>query len=613
MAQKVLDVEDIRRLSDLGEVISAQVALKRVGRRLRGVCPFHSEKSPSFYVDPDKGLWHCFGCKAGGDVFRFVELSMGLSFPEAAQWLARRLGGEFRRRSTAQTSETQRLADMNSEAAGFFRRMLFAQEGEAARAYLEERGLSSEEAIRFGLGYAPQDWSRLFDLLRDKGFGEQEIFRSGLCLSRPSGGGYDRFRNRLIFSIFDTQQRIVGFGGRALAEEDEPKYLNSPETPLFQKGRTLYGLSWASRAIASRQRAVVVEGYFDLIRCHLCGIEEAVATLGTALTAAHLVLLRRRRTEKVFLAFDADSAGLRAALRSREIGAEAEVKVLAAELPAGHDPDSYLLSEGPEALEKVLAKGKPLVELTLEGILKKYEGQPANQRLGLLKEGAEILCGLQDAAEKAYYISWLGERYCGEGRENLAKVEQILVSQIAALSRKAGRSRYAGTPQAESRQDTTAEEALSSQVSGATPSAKLERQVLACLLAQPSILVNRPELIQPEDFCEPAHRRLAEAMLPLARQGEEPGSDRLSLCFEEGELRSLLAELVLGAEPWMNAAEVEKTLKRLQAIRVEKRRRELALLLEKEKEEEKRRLLQEEIHALARERSRQVGRWVVGE
>jgi DNA primase len=608
MAQKLLDKEEIRRLSDLAEVISAHVALKPMGRKLRGLCPFHSEKAPSFYVDPDKGLWHCFGCKAGGDVFRFVELMMGLSFPEAAQWLARRLGGEFRQRSAARTSEIQRLAAINSEAAAFYRRILHSEEGKPASAYLEKRGLSSKEAVRFGLGCAPNDWSRLFALLRDKGFSEGDIFRSGLCIARESGGGYDRFRNRLIFPILDTQERIIGFGGRALAEEDEPKYLNSPETPLFQKGHTLYGLSWATRAIAARRRAVLVEGYFDLIRCHLCGIEEAVATLGTALTPAHLELLRRRQTEKAFLAFDADSAGLQAALRSREIGAEVELKVLFLRLPKGHDPDTFLLAEGPEAFEQSLEEAKPLIELALEEVLAKFAEAPANERVSLLREGAEVLRGLQDRGEREYYISWLAERYCGESRGNLSKVEQILVSQISAL---AGRTRRGGrSPEP---RDTTAEEALAAQVSGEAPCMRLERQVLACLLAQPSILMKKPEVVGPQDFSEPQHQRLAETMLSLARQGEEPQGDRVSLCFEEGAMQGLVAELALSSEPWMDSAEVEKALQRLHAIRVERRRRELSLLLEKEKEEDKRRLLQEQIHSLARERSRQVGRWVVGE
>jgi len=608
MGQRLFDKDEIRRLSDLAEVVSAHVVLKPVGRKLRGLCPFHAEKTPSFHVDPDKGLWHCFGCKAGGDVFRFVELIMGLSFPEAAQWLARRLGGEYRQRSASQTSELQRLASINSEAAAFFRHTLSSPEGKEAQAYLKKRGLTAEDALRFGLGCAPNEWSRLFELLRDKDFGEEEILRSGLCLSRASGGGYDRFRHRLTFAISDTQGRVVGFGGRALAEEDEPKYLNSPETPLFQKGRLLYGLPWAARAIASQRRAIVVEGYFDLIRCHLRGFEEAVATMGTALTPAHLDLLRRRQTEKVYLAFDADSAGLRAALRSREIGAEAEMKVLAVPLPEGEDPDSLLLSREGEALEKALGEAKPLLEIALEEILAKYEGQPSNQRLGALREGSGILSTLQDAAEKDFYISWLAERYCGEKRVNLAKVEQILVSQLAAQGGKAARSRRDRTAQ-----DKTAEEALASQVSGPAPSARLERQLLACLLTQPSMLLERPEIIRREDFFEPLHRRLAEAMLSLARQGKEPAAGRVSLCFEEPEALGLVAELALGAAPWMDAAEVEKTVMRLRTMWAERRWRELSLLLEKEKEEEKRRLLEAEIHSLARERSRQVGRWVVGE
>ncbi len=607
-AKRLLDKEEIRRLTDLVEVVSTQVALSGSGRRLRGLCPFHPEKTPSFHVDTEKGLWHCFGCKAGGDAFRFVELAMGLSFPEAAQWLARRLGGEYRSGSPRQTSEFSRLAEMNSQAAALYRRLLSSPQGAEARAYLEKRGFSSQDALKFGLGYAPAEWERLFRDLRDRGFSEEEILRSGLCLQRETGGGYDRFRHRLIFPIYDLQERVIGFGGRALTKEEEPKYLNSPETPLFQKGRTLYGLSWAAKAVASRRRAIIVEGYFDLMRCHLAGFEEAAATLGTALTPAHLEMLRRRQAEKVFLAFDADSAGLQAALRSREFAGAAEMKVLAVTLPAGHDPDTLLLSQGVAPMEKALAEAKPLLELALEGILAKYEGQPENARLGLLKEGAEVLTGVKDIVDREFYISWLAERYCGKKGENVAKVEQMLLSQVGSLA-----GTFAKRTAASWTRQQTAVEALASQVSHETPQVKLERRLLSCLLAQPTLVQQKPEMLRPEDFAETAHQQLAEAISSLARQGEAADAARLSIYFEGNELLGLVAELAVAAEPWMEAAEAEKLLGRIRAQKMEQRRRELSRLVENEKEEEKRRLLQAELHTLTKEKSRQVGRWVVGE
>jgi len=605
---RVLDIEEIRRQTDLVEVVSAHVALKGSGRRMLGLCPFHEEKTPSFQVNSEKGFWYCFGCRAGGDVFKFVELIQGLNFAEAAQWLARRLGGEFRQRNARQTTELQRLANMNADAAAFFRRLLAASEGKAARAYLEKREITPDIVLRFGLGYAPAEWSELFHLLKDKGYKEEEIYRSGLCLKRQqSEGGYDRFRNRLIFPIQDLQERIVGFGGRALTAEDEPKYLNSSETPLFQKGQTLYGLPWAARSIASSKRAIIVEGYFDLIRCHVGGIEEAVATLGTALTAAHLDLLRRRQTERVLLAFDADSAGMQAALRSREIFANSGMKVAAVSLPPGQDPDSFILSDGPEALEGALSTAKPLLELTLEGITNKYLDLPANQRTGMLQESAKILGGISDLAERQYYVSWLAEKYCGEKGKNLSKVEQILVSQISSLQR-SRKDRAAGFEP-----EKSAADALAGQVSEVAPLAKLERQLLACILASPAALLEAPELIRVEDFSEPANQSLAEGIIILMERGEAPAAEALNRHFEESEMRSLVAELALRAEPWMDQTELFKLIKMLRAAGITQRRRELSLLLENEREEGKRKLLQAEIHALAREKSRQVGRWVVGE
>jgi DNA primase len=606
-AKRLLDKEEIRRQTDLAEVVAAHVQLKASGRKLRGLCPFHPEKTGSFYVDPDKGLWHCFGCKAGGDVFRFVELISGLSFVEAAQWLARRLGGEYRLSQKVERSETARLAALNAEAAAFYRRLLFSDEGNFARTYLEKRGFDREAAVTFGLGYAPNDWENLAPFLLDKGFKEGELLQSGLCLKRPRGTGlYDRFRHRLIFPIADMQERVVAFGGRALRPEDEPKYLNSPETPLFQKSRTLYGLPWAARAMAAKSRTLVVEGYFDLIRCHLADFKETVATLGTALTAFHLEALRRR-TEKIYLAFDSDSAGLQAALRSREIVAAAGVTVLVLRLPAGDDPDTFLQSQGGEALEKALANAKPLLEIALEQILEKYAGKPERERLPVLREGGDLLSELSNEAERNFYLAWLAEKYCGPKGENLGKVEQILLNQIRG--RRAPGRGASGTKAP----DSTTLEALSRQVSGLSPGAKLERQLLSGLLSQPEVWLQEPEGLALELFSDPGHRQIVAVMLAVAAKGETPEAAGLSGRLEDNELKTLLAELALAGSPWLDLAEIRKLVERLHSLRNEEKRRELTLLLEKEKAEPARQKLQAEIHALARERSRKVGRRVVGE
>jgi len=604
-AKRLLDKEEIRRQTDLAEVVAGHVQLKSSGRKLRGLCPFHPEKTGSFYVDPDKGLWHCFGCKAGGDVFRFVELISGLSFVEAAQWLARRLGGEYRLSQKADRSETTRLAALNEEAAAFYRRILFSSEGKVALSYLEKRGFDREAAVTFGLGYAPNDWENLAPLLSDKGYKEGELLQSGLCLKRTRGSGlYDRFRHRLIFPITDMQERVVAFGGRALRPEDEPKYLNSPETPLFQKSRTLYGLPWAARPMAAKGRALMVEGYFDLLRCHLADFKETVATLGTALTASHLEALRRR-TEKIYLMFDSDSAGLAAALRSREIVAAAGVTVLVVRLPAGDDPDTFLQAQGGEALEKALTKAQPLLEIALEQLLVKYAGKSERERLPVLREGADLLGELPNAPERNYYLTWLAEKYCGPKGENLGKVEQILLSQMRAR-------RTPGRSAVESKTPEASLETLSRQVSGPTPSAKLERQLLAGLLTQPEILQQEPDLLTPELCADRGHRTIVEAMLAVAAQGVLPEAGAVSEQLAEASPKALLAELALASSPWLDSAEIKKLIERLQGLRNEEKRRELALLLEKEKEAVTRQQLKE-LHALSQERARKVGRRVVGE
>jgi DNA primase len=291
-------IEAIRARADIVEIVQQYVALRPSGRGFKGLCPFHSEKTPSFNVDPERGLWRCYGaCGTGGDVFSFVQKVDNLSFPEAAEKLARRYGLPFQRggESPERASERERLFRVNALAEAFFREQF--QQAPRVREYVARRGLSPESVDQFRLGYAPAAWERLAAYLAARRVPEADAERVGL-LVRDERGVRDRFRNRLIFPIVDVEGRPIAFGGRAM-EDVPPKYLNSPETPIFTKGRTLYGLHLARKAIQSAGSAVVVEGYMDLIACHQAGITQAVATLGTAITPDAVRVLRRHTSQLV--------------------------------------------------------------------------------------------------------------------------------------------------------------------------------------------------------------------------------------------------------------------------------------------------------------------------
>ncbi len=349
-------IEEIRSASDIAAVVRAYLPLQRAGRRLKALCPFHREKTPSFFVDPERQLFKCFGCGEGGDVFSFVMKRERVDFAEAARILAQKAGialperGEYR----APEAQKSKLYEINAWAAEqvYHKWLLRSAEAQPAREYLKSRGFDSDCAKRFTLGFALPGWDNLLNEAKKQKFSPGLLLKAGLALTREDGGVYDRFRGRLIFPIRDTQRRVVGFGARAL-DDSEPKYLNSPETHLFQKGRTLYAVDAAMEAMRRERRAIVVEGYTDTIMAHKMGVEWTVAVLGTALTPDHVRLLRRW-VEEAFLVMDPDSAGQSSSDRSIQSFIEEELPVRVVTLPKGTDPCDYLRSEGAESFLKLL-------------------------------------------------------------------------------------------------------------------------------------------------------------------------------------------------------------------------------------------------------------------
>jgi DNA primase len=389
-------VEDIRRENDIVEVISEYVPLKRSGNRYRGLCPFHMEKTPSFYVDPEKQLFHCFGCNAGGDVISFVMMKEGVGFADAVRILARRKGIELER--FGRTSVHSDLYRLNEFAASFFRGSLSEERNRAAMDYLRARGIGKEAMEAFGIGYAPPGWNEFLRAAKRAGFEMDLIVRSGLVVGKEDGY-YDRFRDRIMFPIRSVDGRIVGFGGRAISNSpDIPKYINSPETPIYSKRKVLYGMDLAKRWIMEREEVVIVEGYLDMISAYQAGVTNVVASLGTSLTKEQVELLRRW-AKRAIIAYDSDEAGKEAVLRGLRLFEDADMDVMVASIPEGHDPDSLIREVGADAFKRALEDAKPLFDFELDLVKRRYDISTEVGKARAVKAMARLLGGEGDLSD----------------------------------------------------------------------------------------------------------------------------------------------------------------------------------------------------------------------
>jgi DNA primase len=434
------DIVTVRERADIADVIGERIQLKPAGGgRLKGLCPFHDEKSPSFSVNPSLGFYHCFGCGESGDVISFLRNSEHLSFVEAIELLAGRYniqltyeqGGAAAGR---QTSQRTRLVEANKVAQAFFAEQLATPGAGAARTFLAERGFDRQVALDYGVGYAPEGWDVLVKHLRSKGFTEAELTASGLA-SDGRRGPIDRFRHRLVWPIREMTGEIVGFGARKLSTDpadDSPKYLNTPETPLYRKSHVLYGLDVAKKEVARRRQAVVVEGYTDVMACHLAGVPTAVATCGTAFGGDHIGLLRRLLMdsgalvgEVVFL-FDGDAAGQKAALKAFEDDQKFVTQMFIAVSPGGMDPCELRLAKGDAAVLDLVASRIPLVEFALRSTLAKYDLETAEGRVQALSVTAPLVAKIKDEALRPEYArqlsGWLGM----EADVVVSRVSQLL-------------------------------------------------------------------------------------------------------------------------------------------------------------------------------------------
>jgi DNA primase len=393
-------VHKVRDHADLVELIGRTVSLKRAGRNYKGLCPFHDEKTPSFNVNPDRGSYYCFGCQEGGDAISFLMKIENLTFVEAVRSLASQAGIEIPETAGGESGSSEPLYAAN-ELVGQCYREALAEDGCPGARYLEARGLDRETVEAFGIGWAPDAWDFATGALRKAGIDTAVGQKAGLLSERRSGGHYDLLRARVIFPIQDARGRIVGFGGRAISDDQQPKYLNTPESPIFRKRQSFYGFPHALESIRKRDRAVVSEGYFDRIALHRAGIAEAVATCGTALTEDHARNLRRR-TRNVVLLFDGDAAGVRAVWKALEVLLPAGLRVTAALLPAGDDPDTFLLREGAEALCKLVDEARSAVDLAVEHAVAQGCETPW-AKADAVAEVAPLLARVPSAVERSEY------------------------------------------------------------------------------------------------------------------------------------------------------------------------------------------------------------------
>jgi DNA primase len=497
-------VEEVRTRADIVEVIGEHVQLKRAGKDYKAPCPFHSERTPSFYVVPSKGFYHCFGCGEKGDVFTFLMKKSGLNFQEAVRAMAARVGVEIPA-DTQQVGEDphRKLYEAVAFAADYFQTALWADErGERARQYLVSRGITKETAERFGLGYAPDAWRDLREASHKHGIDDEILLAAGLIKENERGEDpYDRFRDRVIFPIAETTGRTVAFGGRILrATEGAPKYLNSPETAMYQKGRLLYGLNWSRGAIRRDGMALVVEGYMDYVSLASVGIDNLVAAMGTAMTPEQATLLARY-SRKAVLLYDSDIAGMKATFRTGDALLRAGVEPLVATLPAGEDPDSLARKGGATAVAQVIADAVDVLDRKLQileqrGFFGDIEGvrHALDRLLPTVRAAA-------DPALKDIYVSRVAER-TGVRRETIERAltsDRPLSGAVAARRDRAGADRRSGQ---ERRAGAKPERARGA-----------ERQLLLLLLRDASRIEPASRVLQPSHFRDPIYREVYDWVL----------------------------------------------------------------------------------------------------
>lgn len=553
-------ISEIKNTVDIVEIVSETVLLKKTGRNFVGLCPFHSEKTPSFTVSPEKQIFYCFGCGTGGNAISFLMKQEGISFPEAAKRLAKRYGIDIPTKTISaeqrkQISQKESLLHLNRQALNFFRQALVETvAGKRALSYLKGRGFSDEIIDRFHLGYAPRGWDNLLRFLSKKHISTALAETAGLVIARKDKSGYyDRFRDRIIFPILDVNMNIVGFGGRVL-DDSEPKYLNSPETPVYHKSRTLFGLCSARDKCRVENSVYIVEGYLDLLALHQHGIENSVATLGTALTAEHIRLLTRY-TRRMVLVYDSDEAGIRSAQRCidtfwkehvdfqredvfREEKADTHILVL----PDGDDPDSYLLKYGPEAFVATAAQAPGIISFLIDRAIEKH-GLSTEGKIQIVSDLHATLAAINDSVARSLYVKQLSERLDIDEAVVLEKIRVAALRKPQAISDRRSPSSSASAMSASESLMTSGQKSLSEVGS------RIEQQIIAMMLQFPQILPQIESRDVLEHFESNILKSIGHTLLHHKFKSPAQVSELLNF-IEEPEKKRLVAALALTDESW---------------------------------------------------------------
>lgn len=536
-------VEEIRLKNDIVDVISGYVRLQKKGANHWGCCPFHNEKTPSFAVNGAKQMYHCFGCGEGGNVYTFVMNYENLSFPEAVRMLAQRAGvalpeAEYEEEQKKRQNHRQMLLDVNREAATFFYYQLRAPQGQVGYRYLRERALTDETIHRFGLGYAGQSGAALIQYLKQKGFEDKLIIEAGLGSHNERNGLLSQFWNRVMYPIQDTRGRVIGFGGRVMGE-GEPKYLNSPETPVFDKRRNLYGLNFARTARSGN--IILCEGYMDVIAMHQAGFSQAVASLGTAFTAEQAALLRRY-TDHVLLAYDNDGAGVKAALRGIGILRDAGLSGKIINMQPYKDPDEFMKNLGREAFQERIDQAENSFFFEIRMLERNYDLNDPESKTLFYKEIARKLCGFSVDVERENYLEAVAEKY-HIGFENLRRL-------VGSYAMQTGLDRPLERPRSGQQPKNTKEEA----------NKRSQRLLLSWIVDEPAIYPKIARYVGPEDFTEALYRQVAERLFQDLEAGQYQPAAIVSM-FQEPQQQSQVAELFHTNLPRLNTRqEREKAL-----------------------------------------------------
>ena len=574
-------VEEVRAAADIVDVIGEFVQLKKAGREYKANCPFHEERTPSFYVVPAKGFYKCFGCGKSGDVFSFVMERQGLDFVEAVKHVAGRAGVQVRevKRSQEEEDPNRPLYEINGFARDWFRRQLEdATVGAAAREYLEGRGISADVCERYGLGFAPDEWRALRDAAAKHGLEEELMLEVGLLgSSERSREPYDRFRGRIMFTIESRSGRVIAFGGRILEGDtkDAPKYLNSPETPIYHKGSNLYGLSWARHSIRREESALVVEGYMDVVSLAAHGFENVVAPLGTALTPEQAKLLSRY-TKRVLLLFDSDAAGLRATFKAGDTLLEAGLHPAVVTLPPGEDPDTLVRSEGREGLEQYLDQAVDVLDRKLQILDEKDYFSSIERTRSAVDRLLPTIRAASDPALRDIYVAKVADR-TGVRRETLEAEMKRAASGSAP-------TRVAAPP------------SVPRIAAHRVPKLGAERILLLLMTKKPDFVERAGEHVGAGDFVDVAYRTIFQALL------DDPELRAPPVSMDPVAARRLQEILSDPEEPAHAGRVFEESVARMHVAALDRRSQDLDLRIAAAAGDGEKRTLIEEKERVSRER-----------